>query len=492
MSVSRVAVLCALAGVSACAIGETGVAPPNDRIFFPSGVLVDPVSSRWLYVVNSNADLRYNAGTLTALDLDRVRADRAAKWTTCPWTRFDPKAEQPSHFCCRDAFDARVLTCNDRHYVDSQATVRIGSFAGALLAQTFVRGTNMVRRLFVAVRADPSITFVDVTESAGRINLRCTGERSGTDVPGGPNPQCQDSWRIRQTGPKASPVVLPQEPFALALDEKLHILYVGHLFNDGVSTIDVCAPEGAEGPRLASLNPRVFPRSRFQGVTSLTVSSPGQADQPIFATPRFSFEIAELGLPAGTAATCPAPPAARDLTLVARDVVPSSAFQASGSGLPRGVDVRGVLFSTDGEKAYVLHHNSNDSQGGLHPSALVVLDRRRDADGQPSNQAVASVEVCAGPTAMHIHDTGRGPRIFVTCYEAGQIYVVDPELPAVTALIDVGRGPGTLAFSPDDPTLAYVSSFPDASVAVLDLAPGSATEYRVIQRIGFPSPSVKR
>ncbi len=89
---------------------------------------------------------------------------------------------------------------------------------------------------------------------------------------------------------------------------------------------------------------------------------------------------------------------------------------------------------------------------------------------------------------MQRHDTGRGERLFVTCFESGQIYVVDPEPLTVTDVITVGRGPNTLVFSPTDPGLAYVAGFADNNVAVLDLHPGSPTEYRVIQRIGFPRP----
>jgi hypothetical protein len=35
--------------------------------------------------------------------------------------------------------------------------------------------------------------------------------------------------------------------------------------------------------------------------------------------------------------------------------------------------------------------------------------------------------------------------------------------------------------------LAYVLDFTQNDVSVLDLAPGSPTQYHVVQRIGFPS-----
>jgi DNA-binding beta-propeller fold protein YncE len=44
-----------------------------DQIFLPGGLAVDP-SGNWLYVVNSNNDLRFNGGTLLALDLQKRAA----------------------------------------------------------------------------------------------------------------------------------------------------------------------------------------------------------------------------------------------------------------------------------------------------------------------------------------------------------------------------------------------------------------------------------
>ena len=51
-----------------CSLHQAGVEPPDNRIFFPSGGIVDP-DGKWLYVVNSNSDLRYNAGTVVVVDL---------------------------------------------------------------------------------------------------------------------------------------------------------------------------------------------------------------------------------------------------------------------------------------------------------------------------------------------------------------------------------------------------------------------------------------
>ena len=78
---------------------------------------------------------------------------------------------------------------------------------------------------------------------------------------------------------------------------------------------------------------------------------------------------------------------------------------------------------------------------------------------------------------------------FVSCFEAGEVYVVDPYTPQIISIIEVGRGPAGLAFSNESPPeRAYVVGFGANNVSVIDLQPGP-TQYHVIQRIGFPSPT---
>ena len=131
----------------------------------------------------------------------------------------------------------------------------------------------------------------------------------------------------------------------------------------------------------------------------------------------------------------------------------------------------------------MLHRNGGTLSD---PQAVVALDRTPDAQGRPSNQSLGVVEVCAGGTEMKWGNGGRGPRLYVVCFDAGQIYVVDPENVVVTGVINVGRGPALLTFSEKDPNTAYVTGFSDNNVSIIDLTAGSPTENRVIQRLGFP------
>jgi hypothetical protein len=459
----------------ACNFGESGVPPPSDQIFLPTGLAVDP-EGRWLYVVNSNFDLRYNAGTVTAVNLQKVAEDKAATWGPCPTPGYvAPTA--PVRACCYDFFDHQTLNCNDRNYIDPSTTVRTGSFGGSMIIDPHPTRDAAVRRLFVLVRAEPSVTFIDSTVAAGqeRVSLRCT------DAAATPDATCDDSWKLLGSRDTSVTYALQEEPYAFALDEQLRILYVGHLFS-GVSTLDLCSQDSR--PVLGGVNTQIF-STLAEGDTALTISQPGDPLAPIFATSHSLTsggfaEIRPLFLRAGARLMdCPASGSRQKNEL---ELVPGVPFFSSAF-FPSGRDIRGLVESPDGKTLFLLHRNTGTRD---NPAALVAVDRTPDRTGEPVNRAIDAVEICGGATQLSWHDTGRGPRLFVVCFESGQVYVVDPNLLIVSAIINAGRGPTTLAFSPTDPTVAYLSGFSDNNISIIDLAPGSATEYQVVQHIGFP------
>src|SRR6185436_5554601 len=91
--------------------------------------------------------------------------------------------------------------------------------------------------------------------------------------------------------------------------------------------------------------------------------------------------------------------------------------------------------------------------------------------------------------------SGRTVALFITCFDASEVYVVDPWVPRIRNVIPVGRGPIVTLLPPEgvtdpvDAARAYVIGFGGNNVLVVDLAEGSPTQYRVIQRIGFASPT---
>src|SRR5262249_39780901 len=151
--------------------------------YFPTNLLTSPGRST-LYVTNSDFDLQYNAGTVMAINLQRLRlqglepllkalltmgqkdtiAD-ACKRVPNPGTS-ETLVQNPGGPGDKDVTNAQggssILypgPCSSislRAFIDAQA--RIGAFAsGATFA--FRTDDKAGARLFVSVRGDPSITW---------------------------------------------------------------------------------------------------------------------------------------------------------------------------------------------------------------------------------------------------------------------------------------------------------------------------------------------
>ena len=475
-------------GGGGCGFGQSGIEPPVDRIFLPAGLAADP-GGQWLYAVNSNSDLRFNAGTVVAVDVHKADADYqrrsgpASAWPVCPSPGYLPD-ENGTGTCCWDFFDNLVLNCDDRMYVDPKSTVRIGSFGGnALIEPRTDLPAGSSGRLYVAVRSEPSVTFMDLTPSATGVQLKC-------DSTGSAGAFCDEAHKIRGDANNSalSALRLVEEPHAMALDPQsfgppdnnpgLGLLYVGHLI-EGLSMISTCDPAK---PELLSVNRRIFYGQNGFGVTSVMLPHPGDPKAPVIVTGRnYNYfgpgEVQNLTL-RGIDGVCKqgGPTNRAGAEAVESTGFYSSAFYSEGS------DIRSMV--TLGTHAYLLHRNATVRQ---NPPSVVEIDQSLDANGKPFNRAVGLVETCAGATEMLLHDAGRGPRLYVVCFEAGQIYVIDPTPLSVVGVINVGRGPTTLAFSPDkQSSRGYVLGFSDNNISVVDLDTTSPTENRVIQRIGFP------
>jgi len=375
--------------------------------------------------------------------------------------------------------DPRVLNCDDRPYADSTSTVRIGSFGTAPVLQTFVRGGQRVDRLFFAVRADPSVTFVDATTEAGRSVLRCSGT-VGSPVIASKNPQCSGDFRVEAGVLEGSQVDLPEEPFDLHIDPILSVLYVGHLVG-GISSLDICGAELDIQPRLAGVLASAYSGTvGAGGVTSTVPSLPGDPTAPVFTTARVGFSLGQVYLREGGNLGQCSKLAARDFTLV------GAAPKAATAFIPRGGDTRGLVYQPELGRAFILHHNTPGNPAALSRVRLVT-----GARGESEFAPEESIDVCAGPSQLLLHETGRGSRLFITCFDSGQVYVVEPESMVVTNEIDVGRGPSMLLFDENNRDFAYVTGFIDNNVSVIDLRINSPTEARVVQRIGFPRTSTQ-
>lgn len=119
-------IIAILASLGACAADVPGIDPPAAQIRFPIGIAMHPANDRYLLLVNSNFDLRFNSSTVVVID----------------------------------TVTGEVLP---------QHTVRLNSFAGDLALRR--DGT----RAFVTARGGGVLTVIDIDLGAERF-LKCTDE----------------------------------------------------------------------------------------------------------------------------------------------------------------------------------------------------------------------------------------------------------------------------------------------------------------------------
>ncbi len=415
---------------AACATESPGVDPPERQLYFPSGMAVSP-DGRWLYVANANSDLRYNTGTLLALDLARVGPT-----------------------CEPDPTNAFADYCPEEGAGFVADGVRVGTFAAD------VRVSKDGGRLYVAVRSAPrSITWIDL-DPARNEPLDCGQERFDENTCGG-----EHVVDLIEPEPGGLAAGLPAEPFGLYVHEALGLtprLLVAHLSRAGVTVLDDCGGE----LRALDVSPALFPADgRGQsGGFAVAKRPPEDAEEGLFyVTSRTSSLVGSVLVD---------PPGVRcDAT--AR-VVPGPSFALTG--LADGSDARGIAFF-GADRAFIADRE---------PPTLVEVDTTLE-DGRPRNRSVRTVEVCPEPSVVRVDPASPSPVLFVVCFATSQIFVVDGDLMQIVDVIATGRGPSALEFHPTEPR-AFVTNFAENTVGIIDLAPESPTYRRMIRRLGKPEP----
>ncbi len=512
---ARAFLLPAVISLGGCALNQQGVTPPSDTFFFPASATTDP-TGQWLFVTNSNADLRFNDGTLVVLDAAAAAADRAPSkattFSTCPREDYlNPLPRSDAPICCWDLLDPNILDCDERRYVQADATVRIGSFAAGILWQDQTAlekcaanqiAPSFLGRLLIGVRGDTSLTWVDVNQGSPHPTFDCA-DSTGRLV------ACDSAHRLvdttsalgsAQSDPNPPAVNLPDEPYALALDTTTKLLYVGHLVGStsvpdtgGVSLFDVSGAANPSMPTTSSsggANPDHVPPPRFvapfaspfppngagtYGITSLLLHPPlaGGSSNEVFATSRYVPQVASLVPLLFSNDTC---------SRFNTDIAVVTAGDSLNTTLA-GSETRGVTFLDAYRRAYVLQRL---------PPALVGFDIVTNESGGTSAVPTDVNETCSSPTFLYQHQVSpaEGPRLYVNCFDTGEIYVFDPIVSTLLTTFQVGRGPAGMVFpsvAGDDSPIAYVINFSDNDISVVDLLPGSPTQYHVVERLGFPT-----
>lgn len=433
------ALLLCSAALAGCPAQGDEVRPPRDQIFFPTGMAMAPDESA-LFVINANSDLRYDSGSISVIDLERVDAI-ADEWVG--------SGQAPGGRDCDVDSDIRyTLVCDESEAVRADGAVRIGNFATEVAVQVLGSGAL---RLFAAVRGDPSITYVDYDADSG--TLFCGDE-------GASFPECDEEHRLVNLMNDPDAGDIPSEPFGLYVDSDAGYVVITHLTRGAVSLAD--APTDGSAPQLVDALGNVFlvnPDTGAQGAVGVAGRRPGSASDRVYVTSRSESRVQIFTIP--RVGGLPA-------------LVPGEFFFLRG--VRPSDDSRGIAFGLGGDRAYVINRD---------PPLLHILDTSLSPEGQPRNELLDGVELCQQASTLAVADTGAGERVYVSCFRDGQIWVIDPAGGVVQSIIDVGRGPQTVVVAEGRQKL-YVTNFLEDTIAVVDLEPGSTTENRVVLRLGRP------
>jgi YVTN family beta-propeller protein len=508
--------------------------PVPSKLDWPAGLAMDP-TARFLYLSNGNADLKVGSGSIMMVDLLRFDCavdafNGVAPNPACAQfpTKTDIALARDSHQlptagCLSDPDDQQIVDCTEDPFILSNATVRVGNFAGTMrlqLGTTTVNGVQEVtRRLYVSVRGDPSVTYADINfddllatpDAGGHIDtpglINCFDDpaslltRSGYDAATNTTTSaahCDPSHLLQTYTCPGSPDCLngdnniPTEPFDLFLDQGTNVdgtpfsrLLVAHLSAGAVTLIDLLGV-----PYIADVSPPFFEGNSQGQFGTFGIARLDNAGPPIYyLTSDLTAALSTFQL---------------QETAAGGVVVPGPVTGFSGS-FPLGAAGRELIFDPQGQRAYMTQTS---------PPSVAVIDMRLnqpDSHGLPANNIVDDIPVCAGPSNMALRQElvvgpagsppQLGTKLYVVCFLSNQVMVVDPDTLLVEATILLGRGPNEIAFNftgeetpvadrLPEPThrRAYVSEYGESTIAVIDLDAGSPSENRVIARIGMPFP----
>jgi DNA-binding beta-propeller fold protein YncE len=444
-------ILFAPLAVAACTASAEEVSPHSDEIRYPTGAAVAPDDSV-LFVANANSDLKYDSGSISVIRLATV--DKlASDWTTM---KMHPSGDSNGNKipdCSPDPDHTETLTCEAFILLSEtlDAGVRVGNFATDVAVQDLGNGAL---RLIVPTRGDPSIAWADWDGS----RLTCNSSSDGFGL-------CDDAHRLSFINDDVDQPI-KEEPFSVFADTAGQFAVVTHLTTGAVTLIDsprdgnAIITDMVEGAFLPD------PNTGARGATGVVGRTPLANDDLIYVGSRAEDRIMtfSVGRPVNNS-----PPY----------LLPESWFFLNEVGGTTGgsTDTRGMAFSQNGERLYLVNRR---------PPSLQIFDTSVDASGAPKNTPVGATDMCRQASTVTVADTGDGDRVFVSCFQDGQIYVVNPNgFPHAEDIVTVGRGPYSVVAATSRKKL-YVTNFLEDTIAVIDIAAGSPTRNRVVLRIGIP------
>ena len=340
----------------------------------------------------------------------------------------------------------------------SSASARIGNFATDIALQDTGGGTL---RLIIPTRGDPSIAWLDWDGS----QLQCNRGAQGFSL-------CDEDHRLSYVHDDSDLSGLPDEPFDAFADSAGEFAVVTHLTSGAVTLID--SPIGGNAV-ISDVLAGFFaadPLTGLRGATGVAGRTPSAAGDIIYVSSRSEDRIQTF--------TVGRPPNYHP-TEAPLFLLPSNFFFLNlvGGNSGGSSDSRSIAFSPSGDRLYVVNRR---------PPSLQIFDTSTGPTGTPRNVGIAATDICRQASTLSVMDAGDGERAYVTCFQDGQLYVVDPRgFSTVEDIVLVGRGPYSVTAAPSRKKV-YVTNFLEDTIAVIDASPTSIYHNRVVLRIGEVRP----
>lgn len=480
--------------ISACASEESGIAPPRDGFYFPVSLALDP-KRPFLYVVNSNADLKYNGATIEAIDLRLLPTDLSQIEAKVNAGEIDcrPGPSNPTIWeCPENAADP------NKSLILKTATLRIGNFPSDIV------GTSDGERLFIPVRGENYLLWVEVADIDGeQVDLRCNRECSSAGNQNCEQWNCDSDHQVSYSQERQRQ--LPTEPYGVYLNEvvAVHVDTNGlrRTCRDGLSDVsctcegqrlcqeelddrDCCISPPQEDQlfvthmstgeisffsynstevKLIDVKGGFFTNSGdIHGGFGLAAQTPGDSESLIYASSRLNNVLPSFSI-------------RNNLRII-------DGPKATISAINPGSDVRGIAFGPGGQQLYLVDRL---------PQALVALDMAPQDHmlKAPKQEPIWTVEVCTDPSIIRLgkdplHPEDMQSRLaYVVCFGSAQIFVVDTNIGKVVDQIPVGKGPNSLVLDNVNQR-AFIANFLENTVGIIDLNPIHKNYNRMVLRIG--------
>ncbi|MBN2801471.1 MAG: hypothetical protein JXR91_00100 [Deltaproteobacteria bacterium] len=446
---------------SSCMGDSSGISPPLDELVYPVG-LATVNDDETLLVVNSNFDLKYNDGTLIAIDLTKLDNDS----TDLPYDEktgvYTIKESSLDDFC--DSTSTTYCNIDEKSAVDSTQTIRLGAYASD------IELTPSKDRALIPVRGERAIIEVDISKN--KKNLLDCGQDSSRN--------CDDAHRITSSDNLSFPI----EPYFVRTMDYEHeengvkivetLGFATHRAGGEVSMFSVSRKTGDSDP--------VYDNKLIDVINGVVEGASGIAVNPLNG----DIYVAGKRDPSPSVAVLKV---LTDLDAGGSYLVNPWFSQAATISISKqmydGSDARDIAVSPDGKTGFVVTQS---------PPALLKLNLE-------TYEVTDMMSICTESSKVKLFTDEGNPSTtdddqlyaFSLCFLTGQIYITNTEY-MIPVIRKTGDGPQDIAFDLKR-KLAYIANFTDSTISIIQAVPPfnqikvknpkDETDLRIL-RIGEP------